>query len=168
MTKATKEDSKSMTVIGPRDGELLKFDRSDFIIKFDSDDTDDRFYVANEILEPRTLGSPLHYHHVEDEYIYVVEGTCGAMVGDEVIEAEAGTWVFKPRQEWHAYWNPGDTLCHIIWLVTPGGIEEYIREFHEFLGSDDEQLERLGEKYKLEMDLESVPELCERFGLSLG
>ena len=168
MAKPTKEDTNKATVIGPRDGEVLDFDRSDFIIKFDSDDTKDRFYVAHDISEPRTLSSPLHYHHNEDEYIYVVEGTCGVMVGDEVIEAEAGTWVCKPRQEWHAYWNPGDTPCHIIFLVTPGGIEEYVRGFHEFFGSDDEQLERLGEKYELEMDYESVPELCERFGLQVG
>lgn len=160
------ELTEQPNVIGPRDGELLDFEYSDFIIKFDSDDTDDQFYIAHDIMDPKTLSAWRHYHHIEDEYIYVVDGTCGVMIGDNVIEAEAGTWVYKPRHEWHAYWNHGDTPCHIILLVTPGGVEEYLREIAEVLGSDDEKALQLGEKYDLEMDFDSIPELCERFGLS--
>ncbi len=162
------ESSTQPTVIGPSEGDLLDFEGSDMYIKFDGTDTDQGFYVAHEIIEPRTLAAPLHYHHNENEYFHVVEGRLGVMLGDEVVEAEAGTWVFKPRQQWHTYWNPGDTSCHIILVVTPAGVENYLREIVELFGSDEEQLARLTEQYELEMDFESIPELSERFGLSFA
>lgn len=159
---------KQPTVIGPSDGDLLDFNGSDMYIKFDGTDTDQGFYVAHEIIDPRTLSAPLHYHHNENEYFYVVEGTLGVMLGDEAVEADAGSWVFKPRHQWHTYWNPADTPCHIILVVSPAGVENYLREIVDLFGKDEEQLGRLTEKYELEMDFEGVPELCERFGLSFA
>lgn len=47
----------------------------------------------------RPLAAPLHYHHNEDEYSYVLSGTLGALLGDEVVKATPGTWVFKPRHQ---------------------------------------------------------------------
>jgi hypothetical protein len=38
-------------------------------------------------IAPRAL---LHYHHNEDEYSYVLKGSLGALLGDDVIIAEPG------------------------------------------------------------------------------
>jgi oxalate decarboxylase/phosphoglucose isomerase-like protein (cupin superfamily) len=95
----------------------------------------------------------------------VVEGTLGALLGEEVVTAGPGTWVYKPRKQWHTFWNAGDTPCQIIEVISPAGFEEYFRKVSEAWG-DLEALARISQEYQLEMDFESVPGLCERFGLT--
>jgi mannose-6-phosphate isomerase-like protein (cupin superfamily) len=133
--------------------------------KIDGRDTGERFSVVHHPIAPRELAAPLHYHHHEDEYSFVLEGTLGALLGDEVVTAEAGTWVFKPRGQWHTFWNAGDTPCRLIEVISPAGFEDYFREMAEAWG-DMERMTQINEAYSLEMDLDSVPALCERFGLS--
>ena len=58
----------------------------------------------------------------------MLEGTLGALLGDEVVTAGPGTWVFKPREQWHTFWNAGDTPCEIIEVISPGGFENFFRE----------------------------------------
>src|SRR4051812_3482935 len=62
-------------------------------------------------MAPRALAAPLHRHSREDEYSYVIEGRMGALLGDELLEAGPGDLVFKPRGEWHTFWNAGDEPC---------------------------------------------------------
>lgn len=40
-----------------------------------------------------------------DEVSYVLEGAVTAQVGDRVIEAPAGSLVYKPRGIRHTFWN---------------------------------------------------------------
>jgi len=37
----------------------------------------------------------------------VLEGRVGALLGDEVVYGEPGDLVFKPRNQWHTFWNAG-------------------------------------------------------------
>ena len=66
----------------------------------------------NQLSRPRTpprhLAAPWHRHTREDEYSYVLEGRLGAQLGDDVVYAEAGDLAFKPREQWHTFWNAGD------------------------------------------------------------
>jgi mannose-6-phosphate isomerase-like protein (cupin superfamily) len=133
--------------------------------KIDRGETGGRFSVVHHPIAPRALAAPLHFHHNEDEYSYVLEGTLGALLGDEVVTAGPGTWVHKPRGQWHTFWNAGDTPCHIIEVISPGGFEDYFREVAEVWG-DVDAFARISRKYQLDVDLDSVPELCERFGLT--
>ena len=91
--------------------------------KIDGPQTSGRFSVVHHQLPPRTLAAPLHRHHREDEHSYVLTGTFGALLGDDVVTAERGAWVFKPRGQWHTFWNAGDTPCEIIEVISPGGFE---------------------------------------------
>jgi mannose-6-phosphate isomerase-like protein (cupin superfamily) len=127
----------------------------------------ERFSVVHHPLAPQALAAPLHRHSREDEYSYVLEGTLGALLGDEVVTAGPGTWVFKPRDQWHTFWNAGDTPCEIIEIISPAGFENFFRELPEVFASGD--LGRMSElcgRYSLDMDPASVPGLCERFGLT--
>ncbi len=65
--------------------------------KIDGEHTGERFSVVHHPLAPRALAAPLHRHHREDEYSYVLTGELGALLGDDVVTAGPGTWVFKPR-----------------------------------------------------------------------
>ncbi len=57
--------------------------------------------------------------------------------------------------------------CHFLEIVSPAGFESYFEEVAE-AGDDMERLAGINEKYGIEMDFESVPTLCERFGLTFS
>ncbi|MCW5965035.1 MAG: cupin domain-containing protein [Bryobacterales bacterium] len=133
--------------------------------KIDGDTTGGRFSVVHHPIAPRALAAPLHYHHQEDEYSYVLKGTLGALLGDEVALAQPGDWVFKPRHQWHTFWNAGDEPCEIIEVISPSGFENYFREVAAAWG-DMAAFARINSSYRLDMQFESVPGLCARFGLT--
>ena len=157
--------SHTATVVPPEPLESFDFGGLGVEWKIDGDASEGRFSVVHHPIAPRALAAPLHYHHNEDEYSFVLEGTLGALLGDEVVTAGPGTWVFKPRHQWHAFWNAGDTTCRIIEVISPAGFEAYFREVAAASG-DVEAFARINAAYDLEMDFESVPHLCQRFGLS--
>ena len=117
-------------------------------------------------MAPRVLAAPLHRHHREDEYSYVLTGTMGGLLGDDVVTAVPGTWVFKPRNQWHTFWNAGDTPCEIIEIISPAGFEDFFRGLRT-AWPDGEKLMALATEYELDIDMASVPGLCERFGVRL-
>lgn len=100
----------------------------------------------------------------EDEYSYVLTGTLGALLGDDVVTAGPGTWVFKPRKQWHTFWNAGDTPCEIIEIISPAGFEDFFRGLRE-VWPDIGKFKELTERYELDIDMDSVPGLCARFGV---
>ena len=156
----------------PEDAESFDFGSLGVVWRIESGESEGRFSVVEHPIRPRTLAAPLHFHHREDEYSFVLEGTLGGLLGDEVVEAGPGSWVFKPRGEWHTFWNAGDTECRIIEVISPGGFENYFRELSEAFreagtaGPDPGRMIEIRERYGLEMDLGSVADLCARFGLT--
>lgn len=155
---------KKPVIIGPS-GESFDFGGFGVEWKIDGHGSDQRFAVVHHPMAPHALAAPLHYHHNEDEYSYVIKGTLGALLGDDVVTAEPGTWVVKPRRQWHTFWNAGDVPCEIIEIISPAGFENYFREVAEAF-EDLERFMQINKKYALEMDFDSVPGLCERFGLT--
>ncbi|MER8484011.1 cupin domain-containing protein [Mesorhizobium sp. M1322] len=148
-------------------GACDRFDLGGFGIhwKIDGFHTGERFSIVHHPLAPRALAAPLHRHHREDEYSYVLSGNLGALLGDDVVTAGPGTWVFKPRGQWHTFWNAGDRQCEIIEVISPAGFEDYFRELAA-IWPDRTKSGELLRKYELDMDFESVPDLCARFGLT--
>ena len=136
--------------------------------KIEGAEAGERFSVVHHPLEPRALAAPLHRHTREDEYSYVLEGTLGALLGDDVVEAGPGTWVFKPRNQWHTFWNAGEEPARILEIICPAGFDQFFAELVDLggvTGADPQTLGALCQRYELEMDPETVPGLVERFGL---
>jgi len=134
-------------------------------------DADERFSLVEHPMAPRALAAPLHLHTREDEYSYVLEGRMGALLGDEVVEAGPGSLVFKPRNQWHTFWNAGDEPCRILEIISPAGFERFFHELSDLggaLNAAPEQLAALNERYGQLMQPESIPGLLERFGLTIG
>jgi mannose-6-phosphate isomerase-like protein (cupin superfamily) len=152
-------------VIGAGQQESVDFGGLGVCWKVDGDRTGERFAVVHHPLAPHALAAPLHYHHNEDEWSYVLTGTLGALLGDEVVTAEPGTWVFKPRRQWHTFWNAGGTPCEIIEVISPAGFENYFRQVAAAWG-DMDRFAAINRKYSVDMRFDSVPELCQRFGLT--
>ena len=89
------------------------------------------FALVEHPIPPRALAAPLHRHTNEDEYSFVLEGRMGALLGDDVVYAEPGDLVFKPRYQWHTFWNAGDATCRILEIISPAGFEHYFDELGE-------------------------------------
>ena len=68
-------------------------------------------------------GSPLHVHHREDEWFYVIEGALAFWVGGEVIEAPAGSFVFGPRDIPHTF-IVSSPEARFLLVTEPAGFEE--------------------------------------------
>jgi mannose-6-phosphate isomerase-like protein (cupin superfamily) len=137
----------------------------------DGHDAGERFSLVEHPLSPRALAAPLHRHTREDEYSFVLEGRLGALLGDDVVEAGPGDLVFKPRDQWHTFWNAGDEPCRILEIISPAGFEVFFQELSDLGGAiaaDPDAVAALSERYGLEMQPDTVPGLLDRFGLQLG
>jgi len=137
----------------------------------DGSEAGERFSLVEHPMSPRALAAPVHRHTHEDEYSYVLEGRMGALLGDDVVEAGPGDLVFKPRGQWHTFWNAGDEPCRILEIISPAGFEKFFQELSDLGGvleADPEAVAELSRRYGLEMRPETVPGLLERFGLQLG
>jgi quercetin dioxygenase-like cupin family protein len=127
-----------------------------------------RFSLVEHPMAARALAAPLHRHMREDEYSYVLEGRVGALLGDDVLIASPGDLVFKPRHQWHTFWNAGDEPARILEIISPAGFERFFDELVDLGGvtqTEPHTLADLCARYELEMDPESVPGLVQRFQL---
>jgi mannose-6-phosphate isomerase-like protein (cupin superfamily) len=132
----------------------------------DKVEAEGRFSVLEHPMPPRALAAALHRHHNEDEYSWIIEGRVGALLGDEVIYGGPGDFIFKPRGQWHTFWNAGDEPARILEIISPAGFEEFFDELSDFGGVEEipnEALEALCARHALEMDVDSVAALCKRF-----
>jgi mannose-6-phosphate isomerase-like protein (cupin superfamily) len=156
-------------IVGPNDGRLADLGSiAARMMIWTEDVPGGAFSLVEHPMPPRRLAAPIHKHSREDEYSYVLEGRMGALLGDDVVYAEAGDTVFKPRDQWHTFWNAGDTPCRILEIIAPGGFEHFFDELGEAIESGTagpERLGELGEKFGIEFQPESVARLCEEHGL---
>src|SRR3954466_10004651 len=152
-------------ILGPRDGETGSLGSIGVRFMVETGG----FSLVEHPMPPRALGGPLPRHSREDEYSYVLEGRMGALLGDDVVYAEAGDLVHKPRDQWHTFWNAGDTPCRILEIIAPGGFEKYFDEVIDAAAAGPigpEQVAPIAARYGLELDFASIPGLCERFGVT--
>lgn len=161
-------DPPGVQMLGPNDGEVAgaeDFRTDRFMI--DGKDTGGRLSVVEHTVASRVLAGPMHLHTREDEYSYVLQGRLGALLGEEEVFAEAGDLVFKPRGEWHTFWNPGDTPTRILEIITPAGLEDLFRELGAPGGElDPATLPALAARYGCEVDFERTSTVIERHGLT--
>ena len=156
----------SAKIVGPDDGKAGELGAIGVRFMAWAAETGGGFSLVEHPMPPRALAAPLHRHTHEDEYSYVLEGRMGADLGGAVVYAEAGDLVFKPRGQWHAFWNAGDEPCRILEIISPGGFERYFEELVD-LGArpTPEGVGEIAARYGLEFDMASIPVLCERHGL---
>ena len=156
-------------IVGPSDGKAGSLGSIGVRFIIGTEETHEGgFSLVEHPMPPRALAAPLHRHSREDEYSYVLEGRIGALLGDEVVYAEAGDLVHKPRDQWHTFWNAGDGPCRILEIIAPGGFEHFFQEMAELLAGEfsPEKLAELGAHYGHYFKPETVPRLCEEHGLT--
>ena len=152
--------------VGPEDAPVAELGGCDARFLVWGEESGGGFSMVEHPVPPRSLCAPLHRHTGVDEYSFVLEGRMGAVLGDDVVHVEAGELGFKPRDQWHTFWNAGDGPCRILEVISPGGFEHFFRELGERLSTGDlDGIADLERRYNVEHDFGSVPRLCAEHGL---
>src|SRR5438067_13582495 len=115
-------------IVGPSHGDEGFLGSIGVRFLIDGIEAGNRFSLVEHPMSPRAPAAPLHLHTREDEYSFVLEGRMGALLGDDVVEAGPGDLVFKPRNQWHTFWNAGDEPCRILEIISPAGFELFFAE----------------------------------------
>ena len=155
-------------VVGPRDGKAGFLGSIGVRFMVVGGESGGGFALVEHPMSARALAAPLHRHTREDEYSYILTGRVGAMLGDEVLEGGPGDLIFKPRNQWHTFWNAGDEPARILEIISPAGFEKFFAELVDLGGvtqAEPQKMMELCARYQLEMNPDSVPGLVERFTL---
>src|ERR1700693_4358910 len=156
-------------VVGPRDGKAGFLGSIGVRFMIGGEEAGGAFSLVEHPMSARSLAAPLHRHTREDEYSYVLEGRVGALLGEDVLIGSPGDLIFKPRNQWHTFWNAGDEPARLLEIISPAGFERFFAELVDLGGvtqAEPQTLADLCARYALEMDPNSVPGLVERFGLA--
>jgi quercetin dioxygenase-like cupin family protein len=153
-------------VLGANEGETAPFGGVTDRFMIDGADTGGRFALVEHLFAPKALAAPMHRHHDEDEYTFVLTGQIGAVLGDEEVLGGPGDLIFKPRDQWHTFWNAGDEPATVLELISPSGLEELFRALGDFGGEPSpEELVALAGKYHCDIDFDRTFPLVQRLGL---
>ena len=77
---------------------------------------------------PAGFATGRHVHRVQEETFYVLEGECEWHVGDRVVHATPGTYLFIPPGVPHNIVNASDQPVRMMMTVSPPGHEQYFDE----------------------------------------
>ncbi|MEA2419711.1 MAG: hypothetical protein QOE60_1917 [Thermoleophilaceae bacterium] len=119
--------------LGPGEGEALWFLGTLSTIKSSAETTAGRVAVI-DTLAPQGPASPMHVHHNEDEWFYVVEGDLTFWVGGQLIEAPAGSFVYGPREVPHTF-SVASEQARFLLVAEPAGFEGFLRALGEPAGA---------------------------------
>jgi quercetin dioxygenase-like cupin family protein len=115
--------------LGQGEGEARWFLGALATIKSSGETTGGRVAVT-ENWAPRGHGSPLHVHHNEDEWFYILSGELTFWVGGQVISAAEGSFVFGPRNVPHTFTVSSDEARFLL-VIEPAGFENFLRALSE-------------------------------------
>jgi hypothetical protein len=76
-------------------------------------------------------GPPLHFHELNDEWLYVLEGEMRFRLADDVVPAPAGSFAFIPRGIAHTWQNVGREPAVLLGMIAPAGLERFFERYAE-------------------------------------
>ncbi len=118
-------------VLPPGDGRAYDLGPMRGVFKADGPETQDRYCASEWSVEPRQSGPGAHQHDANEELFLVTEGTLWFLVGDQWVEAPAGTFLRIPAGVTHDFANRGDVRATAFNVFIPGGFEAAFRGWVE-------------------------------------
>jgi quercetin dioxygenase-like cupin family protein len=155
-------------IVGPREGKLGQLGGIGVRFMIDGAESGEAFSLVEHPMQPHALAAPMHRHSREDEYSFVLEGRVGADLGGQVVYGEVGDLIFKPRGQWHTFWNAGDSPARILEIISPAGFEKFFDKVTDLAARgelDPGLLVSIAAEYGVELDLGSVPGLMSAHGV---
>jgi quercetin dioxygenase-like cupin family protein len=77
---------------------------------------------------PAGFATGLHVHRVQEETFYMLDGECEWWIGDRVVRATPGTYLFIPPGTPHNITNVSEKPARVLMTVSPPGHEHYFEE----------------------------------------
>ena len=93
------------------------------VFQADGPETDDKYCVSEWSVEPGASGPGPHHHDENVELFLVTEGTMAFLVGDEWVDAPAGTFLRIPAGMTHDFANRTEAPARAFNVFIPGGFE---------------------------------------------
>jgi mannose-6-phosphate isomerase-like protein (cupin superfamily) len=93
------------------------------VFKADGAETAGAYSISEWWLDPHTKG-PGPHSHPDDDVFYVLSGTMSVRVGDDWIDACAGSFVLVPGNTIHDFENRGSERAGMLNVSAPGNFEE--------------------------------------------
>ena len=159
----------SSYLVEPTGGRVVMEGQLGVITKIPGTATNRVISVVEHPVAGRLLVPP-HVHQDHDEWSYILEGRIGARIGDDEFIAPTGSYILKPRQIPHVFWNPDDGPARILEIITPSGLEEMFEQFGQLGARGELTPQTMGEtaaRYGSTMFMDWVPDLIARYGLTL-
>lgn len=123
--------SSEAIILPPGGGRAYELGPMRGLFKADGPETDDHWCASEWSVEPRQSGPGPHHHEANEEIFLVTEGTMTFLVGDEWVEAPAGTFLRIPPGMTHDFENRGDKPAVAFNVFIPGGFERRFRQWVE-------------------------------------
>ncbi len=153
----------------PGHGHSVQVSGHGVVFKLSGSQTGGSLSIVEHPVPPGGSAGPPHTHTREDEVSYIIEGEINVLIGDELIHAPAGSYVFKPRDIAHTFWNSSDKPARILEIVTPAGLETYFEEvapaFTPGQPPNAALIMKIAAKYGLQIHVERIGELAEKYGV---
>lgn len=78
---------------------------------------------------PQTMGPAPHWHKELDELMFVLEGTASVLIGEEVVQVEAGGWHLRPRMLKHTFLMPVINLCDSLTCILISHLKSILKPY---------------------------------------
>jgi quercetin dioxygenase-like cupin family protein len=127
--------SVAKPIFVPPDGNRSAVPTGDIRIKVSGADTGGAVAVL-EVTTDSNFSTPVHVHHVENEWFYAIEGEYEVKVGDEVFHLKPGGSVYAPRLIPHAINDVSDKGGKMMVVAQPAGhIEAFSVDLFRWISS---------------------------------
>ena len=120
----------------PGEGEVVGSGPTTAVLKATKEATRGGFSMSEATIAPRFAGPPPHFHNELTDTFYVLEGTLTVRVGDQSLQAPAGSFVCAPPGTVHTFSNTTDSPVRFLNINSPAGWEDYLRDLAEILSGE--------------------------------
>ncbi len=152
-TRGEQASGRRVIVLGPGEGRVIPGPDA-LIVKASGEETGGAIGFL-EATSPAGFSAPRHIHHSCDELFYVLAGEFQFLLGERVVSASPGTFVYIPRGTVHAPKVVGTEVGKVLVAFIPGGQERAFEEFAQLAsaqggGSDRDAAQAIARKYDSE------------------
>ena len=128
--------------VSAEEGERLSFLGMDLIWKITSQMSGGSLCSFIQVAAPGT-GVPLHIHHHDDEFFYLLEGSLRVLAGGETFTMEVGDTVLLPKGKPHGFLVTGDQPAHVLMTLSLSAGSDYESMFGGLVGLAPTDFERI-------------------------
>jgi quercetin dioxygenase-like cupin family protein len=157
MNRSEAVNAAPAVAVRPGEGQSLRWGPAGTVRIVASTGTTDGLFSIVESTEEPGSAAPLHVHHGEAEAFYILGGEIELTCGDQTLTAEAGDFVYTPKDVPHKYRVIGEQPARVLLLFSRPGFESFFAEAGTPLDQppagppDPEQFQRIVKKYDMEL-----------------